>query len=193
MDVEVDDRHPLETEHSLRVTNGNGDIPEDAETHGAGAEGVMSGRPNEREPSPLDSLDGAARSQARRLERGHAGEGVGVEPRTRGDSLDRVHVRRIVDALDLLAAGRTGVDVAREGGVESGQALRRLGMRRMPGRVEPGERRMADQVQPSASSKRRATAGTPSSVAYAAAAVQSGATSGSGGSGALRSIVAMRR
>ena len=85
------------------------------------------------------------------------------------------------------------VDVAREGGMESDDALGRLGMRRMHGRMETGERRMADQVQPSASSKRRATAGTPSSVAYAAAAVQSGATSGSGGSGASRSIVAMRR
>ena len=154
---------------------------------------MVTRRPDEREPTALDRGNRTACREGCRLEARRPGERVRVEPRIRRDSFDEAHVGCVVDPLELLSARRRGVDVPGERLVQSDDARLVLGMRWMCRRVETRERRMTYQVQPRASSKRRATPATPSSLACAAAASQFGVTSGSGGSGASRSIVAMRR
>jgi hypothetical protein len=51
MDVEVDDRDPLEPEALLRGPRGNRGVVEHAEPHRAPGEGMVARRADEREPA----------------------------------------------------------------------------------------------------------------------------------------------
>ena len=193
MHVEVDDGDPLEPERELRVPGGDGHVREDAEPHRLGSQGMVAGRAHECESAHLDSLDRAAGCEPRRVAGGHARVGVRVEPDGPRDPFDRVHVLGGVHRLDLRPGCRRTGDEVGEPLVQNGRAGRDLVGPRPDGRVQVDERRMADHVHSSASSSRRATCGRPRSRTCSAAPAQSGSTSGSGGSGAVRSIVAMRR
>ncbi len=49
VDVPVEDRHPLDAEHFLRVAGGDRGVVEEAETHRPVGGGVVAGRPDQRE------------------------------------------------------------------------------------------------------------------------------------------------
>src|SRR5512145_370890 len=193
MHVEVDDRDAPEAQLSLSMARRNGDVPEDAEAHRGARERVVTRRANECEPLSLDLLDRAAGGESRRLPGGRAGVRVPVEPRVVAKRLDGLHVRLLVDGEDRLAIARTAVPVVRKALVQPRQPPGSFGMDVVVRAMQVRERRVADQVHVSASSKRAATRSRPALRAWAAPAAQSGITSGSGGSGAAPSIVAMRR
>jgi hypothetical protein len=153
----------------------------------------MPRRPDECEASVLHRGDRTARGEGCGLPRGRARVRVRVQPGVDVDRLDRVDVRGVVDALDLRPRRPPPLDEAGEALVKPTQTRLRLGMGGVRGGMQARESRVADQIQPRASSNLRATPGTPSSLACAAAASKSGVTSGSAGSGASRSIAAMRR
>ncbi len=193
MHVEVDDGDACDAELVLCVARGDRDVAEDAEAHRLRLEGMVPRRTHEREAAGLRCPDRAACGEERRFTRGRYSVRIRIEPHLGLDRLDLGDVSLRMDTADLLARGGRSVHVPRERVVQHSQATSVLGA---PGVVTPmelGERGMADHVHVCASSNRRATCSSPSSRACAAAESHSGTTSGSGGSGASRSIVAMLR
>ena len=88
VDVEVDDRDPVETEALLSRARRHRDVVEDAEAHRAPREGVVARRADEREPAAQRRLDRGPRRERRSLERRRGADRVRVEP---DGILDAVH------------------------------------------------------------------------------------------------------
>ena len=192
MDVPVDDRHSLDAERILRVTGRDRNVVEDAEPHRVAAQRVVAGRPDQRKASGLDRRDRASCGQPRRFPGGRPGERVAVQPGLFVDRGDRLDVCSVVGALDLLAARPHAFAPAAERLEEDREPLGPLGMVMAPRRMEVCHRGMRDQLD-AASSSRPASRPRPSSSAAAPPARQSGSRSGSAGTGAEGSSVAMCR
>ena len=159
--VEIDDRDAAKPELELSVTRGDGGVREDAEAHRPVEERVMARWPDEREPAVLDGLDRTAGRKHGRLEGRRACIRVGVEQHVDLQPLDRSNVLGVVHAFELLPRrGAPGAEV-RKALVEQGDPLRALDVG-IVRRMEPLERRMADQLHVAASSKRRASRSIPS-------------------------------
>ena len=192
MDVPVDDRHSLDAERVLRVAGRDRDVVEDAEPHRVPAQRVVAGRADQREASGLDRRDRASCGEPRRFPGGRPGEGVAVQPRLFVDRGDRLDVRDVVDALDLLPARPYAAGRAAQRLEEDREPFGPFGMMMVTRRMEVCHRGMRDQLD-AASSSRPASRPRPSFSAAAPPARQSGSRSGSGGTGADGSSVAMCR
>ena len=193
MNVEVDDRDATHTELRLGVPGGDRDVVEDAESHRAALESVMARRPHECEAVLLDGDQRAAGGETGGLPGRLVRIRVGQEPGLAVDLLDRGQVLGRVNALDRLSRRRPTFAESRERAEQAREPLGILVVEVALGKVELRQRRMADQIDDAASSNLPASPFIPSSRACAAAAPQSGVTSGSGGSGAERSSVAISR
>ena len=190
MHVPVDDRHALEPERRLRVTGGARGTVEEAEPHRPLCEGVMPGRPGEREAALLDRLDRSAGGKQGRLEARLGRRCVEVEVGRVIDSADQLDVLAHVYPCDLVHGRRPGL--ARGNPLEqSGQPLGRLRME--PRRMEARERRMADRVYCASAARRLERAFKPQLSERADASAQLGDWSDREGRGAEASRAAIRR
>ena len=148
--------------------------------------------PHEREAAGIGGIDGAPRAEERGLPRRRAGDRVAVEPRLRPEARKEIEVRGAVDAADLLPGCGRALAGAAHCVEQEGESLFALGVPVPARRVEVAERRVGDQLD-AVSRTRPASRASPSSSAATATASQSGPSSGSDGSGAVASNVAMCR
>jgi hypothetical protein len=185
MDIEVDDRDPLQAELLLRVPRRDGDVVQEAEAHRAAGESVMPGRPDERESASVDGFERDPGRERRRPPGRLRGDGVRVELDGPVDSLQQLQVGGFVHANELLLR-RLPLDRL---SVQHEQPVLPLGM--VARRVQLREHRIGQEVDNASSRPLRRP--KPHSPASAAARSHVGCWSSSGGSGASRSIVAMCR
>ncbi len=113
MDVEVDDRDPLEAAHVERVARRNGDVVEEAEAHRVVARRVVAGRANGAEgvrdgtvDDRVGRRDGGAGGAHDRGPGAGRGDGVGVDGAAHaggGDPLEQV--AQLADVAALVRQG----------------------------------------------------------------------------------------
>ena len=148
----------------------------------------MARRPHEREAAAVDRLERDPGGEQRSVPRRLRGDRVGVELRRAIDAAEQRDVFRGVRPDDLFL-GRAPVD--RRPGQDE-QPLLQLGVRTR--RMQPRELGVRQELDVASSVRSRAASrASPQSSVSAAARPQVGRWSSSGGSGAVGSIVAMRR
>ena len=144
VDVEVDDRHPLEAEPRLRRPGRDGDVVEDAEAHRAAGERVVAGRTDEREAAAQRRLDRRPGRERGSLERRRGADRVAVEPDRVVDRADELDVLGGVAEQELL--GRRRAALAPDVLVRE-QDREPLGpLRVAAGRVQPRQRGVRQDV-----------------------------------------------
>jgi hypothetical protein len=158
VDVEIDDRHPLQPEPPLRRPGRDRDVVEEAEAHRPASERVMAGRPDEREAAAERGLDRGAGRERRRLERRRGAERVAVEPDRLVDVPHEGDVLRGVAEQQLLLRRRPAFPPCAPARQQDREPLGPLGV--ATGRVQSSERRVAQDVD--SAPTRCATAPRPS-------------------------------
>ena len=192
VDVEIDDGHPLQPELRLRVARRDGDVVDEAESHRPVGERMVAGRPAERETAAVDRLEREPRREERRVEARRPGRCVGIEQRVLLEPVQPLDVGAGVGREHLLDC-RPPLDRCRLERRQRLDPLSPLGVE-VPGEVQEREARRAQELD-DASSPRSfpSTPPSPHSWARSAPRPQCGGPSSNGGSGAVRSIVAIRR
>ena len=134
VDVEVEDGDALDRAARQGMDSRDGDAVEDAESHGRRGFGVMAGRADGAEHTPLacaplivegqvDPGDRCTGGRAHRSQRAGAHERVGIKAHQafgRRKAFDGIHVVRVVHAGDLLASclgGRDGFEIREQSGL----------------------------------------------------------------------------
>ena len=111
MDIPVDDENALQSMFLARVVRGDGDVAEQAESHRAIVDSMMTGRPDGAKAARMHATDcevdrgqHAPGSRRRRLPRPTAGDGVGVESPTAlfGKHSNGADMRGVVCKLQFL-------------------------------------------------------------------------------------------
>ena len=153
MHVPVDDRDTLDAELRLRVTCRDDGVGEDAEAHRPIGERVVARRPHEREAAHLDGAHGAPCREPCRLPGGRLADRVAVEPALVREGRDAGDVVGVVGALDRGRRRSPPFELGSERCDEAEQALLRLRVMVVSGRVEVGHRRMGDGLHGYATSR----------------------------------------
>ncbi len=122
VNVPVDDQHSLGAVPLTRVVCADGHVPEEAETHRASADRVVTWRANRAEASPgptpvaereVDAVEHRTGGRGRRIPGSFAHDGVRIEPAAAGfgQRAHRLHVRAIVRDRQLVDRRVARVDV----------------------------------------------------------------------------------